>query len=82
MTFINNLNNITHTSVFFESTHRIKKLFDSFCELGLKDRNVSVAKEISKLNEKHIRGTVGEVKAILETDNNLLKGEFVVVLSK
>lgn len=64
--------------VLYEAPHRIEKLM---CELEqvLGDRRVCLAREISKLHEEFIRGTLKELK---EPGTIKAKGEFVVVIDK
>jgi 16S rRNA (cytidine1402-2'-O)-methyltransferase len=67
-----------HTLVFFESPHRLlRSLREAVEELG--DRPALVARELTKLHEESIRGSLSEVLARLE-ERQHLKGEFVVVL--
>lgn len=63
------------TLVFYESVHRIVSTLEIILE-HLGDRNICLAREISKLNEEFIRGSVSEVLK----DLSVLKGEFVVCL--
>lgn len=81
-TFLNNLITIEETAVFFESTHRIVKLLDSLSEKGMKERKICVAKEISKVNERYLRGSVAEISSFFNSEPKLAKGEFVVILEK
>jgi 16S rRNA (cytidine1402-2'-O)-methyltransferase len=65
------------TVVLFESPHRVATLFrDVLVELG--DRQVALARELTKLHEEVVRGRTSEVLATLA--DRELKGEVVVVL--
>ena len=64
------------TMIFYESPHRLLKTFTEFAEFFGEDRHVSVSRELSKVYEENVRGTVMEVKSHFE--NNILKGEFVI----
>lgn len=66
------------TSVLYESPHRILKTLGQLLEAAGEERLVSVSREISKLHEETVRGTIPEVIAHFE--NNPIKGEFVLVL--
>ena len=69
---------LDHTLVFFESPHRIlASLGDAREELG--DRPAAVARELTKMHEEVLRGTLSELLAELEK-RPALKGEFVVVV--
>ncbi len=71
------LANDRRTVVLFESPHRVATLLrDVLVELG--DRQVAIARELTKLHEEVIRGRTSEVLAGLPDVE--LKGELVVVL--
>ena len=67
------------TSVLYESPHRILKTLAQLLEAAGPERIVSISREISKLHEETVRGTIPEVIEYYE--NNPIKGEFVLVLS-
>ena len=68
----------TRTMVFYESPHKLLKTLTHFAEYFGEDRPVSVSRELTKLYEETVRGTVTEV---LEHFNNKApKGEFVIVV--
>jgi len=68
----------TRTMVFYESPHKLIKTLIHFAEYFGEDRPVSVSRELTKLYEETVRGTVSEV---LEHFNNKApKGEFVIVV--
>lgn len=67
------------TMVFYESPYRLVKTLRQFAEVFGADRQVSVAREISKVHEEHVRGTVEEVIAHFEQTPP--KGEIVIVLA-
>lgn len=66
------------TSVLYESPHRLLKTLGQLLEAAGEERLVSVSREISKLHEETVRGTLPEV--IEHFENNPIKGEFVLVL--
>lgn len=66
------------TSVLYESPHRLLKTLGQLLEAAGEERLVSVSREISKLHEETVRGTIPEV--IEHFENNPIKGEFVLVL--
>ena len=67
-----------HSIVLYESPHRILKAVKQFAEYFGLDRKISLSREISKLHEETIRGSIEELIAILES--RTLKGEIVVVI--
>lgn len=75
---LSSLENETRTVIFYESPHRIVKTLEQFIEHFGEERLVSVSREISKLHEETVRGTVKEVLEHFATHPP--KGEFVVIL--
>ena len=68
----------TRTMIFYESPHRIVKALSQFIEVFGPDRQVSVCREISKIHEESVRGTLQEVlQHFTETEP---RGEFVIVV--
>lgn len=68
----------TRTMVFYESPHKLLKTLTQFAEYFGEDRPVSVSRELTKLYEETVRGTVGELVAYFTT--KAPKGEFVIVV--
>lgn len=66
------------TMVFYESPFRIVKTIEQFTTVFGADRQVSISREITKMYEETIRGTMEEVLSHI-TDRNL-KGEMVIVV--
>lgn len=69
----------TRTIIFYESPHKLLKSLAQFSEYFGEDRPISVSREISKLHEETIRGTVKDVLA--HYTQKPPKGEIVVVVS-
>lgn len=65
----------SRTMVFYESPHRLLKSIEEFIQTFGADRPASVSREISKLYEETVRGTLEEIKQHFES--NPIKGEFV-----
>ena len=68
----------TRTMVFYESPRRLVKTLEQFAEQFGPERPCSVAREISKLHEEHVRGTLSEVLAHFRAAEP--KGEIVIVV--
>ena len=66
------------TMIFYESPHKLIKTLMQFAEYFDEERQVSVSRELTKLYEETIRGTVKEV--LNHFKNKAPKGEFVVVV--
>jgi len=69
----------TRTMIFYESPYRLVKMLEQFVEAYGPDRRVSVCREISKVHEESVRGTLDEVLAHFKSHEP--KGEIVVVLA-
>jgi 16S rRNA (cytidine1402-2'-O)-methyltransferase len=65
------------TTVFFESPHRLGALLVDL-EQRCPERRLCVARELSKIHEEYLRGTVAELRQRLEAQG--VRGEFVLVL--
>lgn len=63
------------TMIFYESPHRLLKTIEEFITYFGAERQASISRELSKLYEETIRGTLAELK--LHFENNPIKGEFV-----
>ena len=69
----------SRTLVFYESPRRLVKTLQQLIEVFGEERQVSVAREISKLHEEHVRGTLQEVLTHFEQTEPL--GEIVIILA-
>ena len=68
------------TLVFYESAHRIEdSLADMATAFGM-ERPVVVARELTKLFETVLDGTLADVRAQVTADPNQRRGEFVVIV--
>ncbi|MBQ6069556.1 MAG: 16S rRNA (cytidine(1402)-2'-O)-methyltransferase [Bacteroidales bacterium] len=78
-TAIHQLANETRTMVIYESPYRLVRLLEELIGVLGEERMVSVSREISKLHEETVRGTLSEVhEQYVSTD---VKGEIVVVVA-
>lgn len=76
---IKNLENEERTMIFYESPHRIKKLVNQLAEVFGTERKASLSREITKIHEENIRGSLGELEAHL--DDKQARGEYVLVVA-
>jgi len=67
------------TMIFYESPHKLIKTLIQLAEYFGEERQVSVSRELTKLYEETIRGTIKEV--LTHFENKAPKGEFVLVIS-
>ena len=66
------------TMIFYESPYRLVKTLQQFADTYGADRQVSVCREISKVHEESVRGTLAEVIAHFKEKEP--KGEIVIIL--
>jgi len=66
------------TMVFYESPYRLVKTLEQFIEAFGADREACVSREISKLHEEHVRGTLFDITEHFKTTPP--KGEIVIVV--
>ena len=73
------LNYESRTTIFFESPHRIIKSLKVMEQILDSRRKISIARELTKMHETILRGTIGEVSSFVEKDPNLTRGEIVLI---
>ena len=69
----------TRTMVFYESPHRLIKALQQLAEAMGEDRQASVSRELTKIHEETVRGTLSEI--ISHFENKKIKGEIVIVIA-
>ena len=72
---LNEIKNINKTIILYEAPHKILNTINDL-ENILENRQVVFAREITKMHEEFIRGTIKEVKEKIENP----KGEFVIII--
>ena len=75
---IESLKGEQRTMIFYESPYRVVKTLEQFAEAFGPSRQVSVCREISKIHEESVRGTLEAVIAHFKEKEP--KGEIVIVL--
>lgn len=65
-------------TIYYESPHRVVKNLELLASLA-PETNVIVGRELTKMFEEVVRGTVDEVKGFFEANPSKVKGEFVIV---
>ena len=78
MTRLLTLQSEVRTMIFYESPYRLVKTLTQFSEYFGAEREVAVCREISKLHEECVRGTLSEVVEHFKA--NEPRGEIVVIL--
>lgn len=73
------MNEFRGTSIFYEAPHRLTKTLKNLAQVLSPDRKVVAARELTKIHEEFIRGTIQEVNTYFA--NNNPRGEFVILVS-
>ena len=73
------MNTSRATSIFYEAPHRLKKTLKTLAEVIKPDRKIALARELTKIHEEYIRGSISEINEYF-TENDP-RGEFVVLVS-
>ena len=77
-TRLKELSEESRTMVFYESPHRLLKSLEQFTEYFGDDRPASVSRELTKVFEENIRGSLREIIAYFA--QKTVKGEIVIVV--
>jgi len=75
---LNWLSSFPHTMIFYESPHRIVKTLEQFKTFFGEERVISVSRELTKMHEETVRGTLREISSYFS--NKTVKGEIVIVV--
>ena len=77
-TRLDNLSEESRTMVFYESPHKLIRTLNNFSDVFGAERRISVSRELTKIYEETLRGTVLEL--INHFQEKSPKGEFVIVV--
>lgn len=66
------------TIIFYESPHRLLKTLDALKE-SFGDRDICIAKELTKIHEEFMRGKISEV--LIQLSKKTILGEYVIVVA-
>ena len=75
------IKDVQETQAFYEAPHRIVEALSDVEELFGESRHVVVARELTKVHEEFLRGSVGEVLASLKR-RETVKGEITLLIAK
>ena len=67
------------TQVFYEAPHRIVETLEDVCEVLGDTRDVVIAREVTKLHEEFLRGTVAEIRQALAS-RDTVRGEITLLV--
>lgn len=71
--------NEDRTMIFYESPHRLLKTLEQFIEFFGDERQACVCRELSKIYEENVRGTLSEILANFA--GRPIKGEIVIIVA-
>ncbi|WP_434338010.1 16S rRNA (cytidine(1402)-2'-O)-methyltransferase [Mycoplasma capricolum] len=66
----------------YESVHRLKSTINCLNEILDKNHKIVIAKELTKINEEIIYATIDQMNQYINSDEFVLKGEFVIIINK
>ena len=69
----------SRTMILYESPHKLLKTLNQLEEYLGADRQISVSRELTKMHEETVRGTISELRSHFES--KVPKGEFVLVIN-
>lgn len=68
-----------YTTILYESPFRLVKTLEAFAEVMEPERQISVSRELTKIHEETVRGTLAEVTTHFSQGE--VKGEIVIVIA-
>ncbi len=69
------------TWAFYESSHRIQAALEDMLEVFPPNHLIVIAREITKLHETIVKAELASALTLVQTDPNMRKGEFVVIVA-
>ncbi len=85
LSFFKNIAELDHTAVLYESPHRFMKTLSEL-EAAISEttigssRTIFVGRELTKIHEEGIYGTIEEVITYYKDNSDKVRGEFVIVI--
>jgi 16S rRNA (cytidine1402-2'-O)-methyltransferase len=80
-TFFQNKLDAPYTWVVYESSHRILATIKDITETLPGERTIVIARELTKLYETIVNTTVDQALELFESDKNMQRGEFVILVA-
>ncbi|MFV9876074.1 MAG: 16S rRNA (cytidine(1402)-2'-O)-methyltransferase [Rickettsiales endosymbiont of Dermacentor nuttalli] len=78
LVYLREIKDLKVSLVFFESAKRLNSTLQAMLEIFGTERKVSVLRELTKIYEEHIHGTIDEL--VSKYNNAEVKGEIVIVI--
>ncbi|PMD68341.1 16S rRNA (cytidine(1402)-2'-O)-methyltransferase [Companilactobacillus nuruki] len=76
---LENLANRVETTIVYESPYRVKKTVQDLIEAFGPDRQITLARELTKIHEAFLRGSLSQVAEYYEENDP--KGEYVLIIA-
>ena len=73
------LKNLIEEMIFYVSPHKLVKTIEEFAQFFGSERKASISRELTKIHEETLRGTLAELLTHFQNQNP--KGEFVIILA-
>lgn len=70
-----------NTWAFYEASHRIVQTLEDMAAVLPLQREIVIARELTKLHETIVKTTIAHAVTLVQNDKNMQKGEFVVIVS-
>ncbi|MBP2058533.1 16S rRNA (cytidine1402-2'-O)-methyltransferase [Lactobacillus colini] len=77
--YFEQMNEFKGTSIFYEAPHRLKKTLKNLATVLDSDRQIALARELTKIHEEYLRGSITEINEYFAENDP--RGEFVVLIS-
>lgn len=69
---------LPHTLIYYEAPHKLRQTLQDLSQALGEDRKAALCRELTKLHEEVVRGTLAELGALYETTEP--RGEYVIVI--
>ncbi len=79
-TFFQTIAELDHTAVLYESPHRFIKTLEEIKVVAGDDRQIFIGRELTKMFEEGKYGTLAEIISYYETNQDKVRGEFVIII--
>ncbi len=80
-TLLESLAKETRSLVFYESVHRIAAAIDDMCDAFGEERPAFIGRELTKMHEQCVQGSLAALRARIDDGTIVGKGEFVIVVA-
>jgi len=75
---LSEVKNLPHALVFYEAPHKLAGTLSDLAEALGEERSAALCRELTKIHEETLRGTLGELSRRYETEEP--RGEYVIVI--